>query len=187
MYYTYILKSLKNNDLYIGSTQDLEKRVALHNAGRIKSTQFYRPWQLLDYEVYNSRSGAVLREKFLKNHQQKEILKKKIWPGGEEVTRLSAKQLCRGSNPLLASRGRSLSRFARSRVARQNRYAPVRFRPRPQNENFKLCSGGEIGIRTALKMLRRKACRFESGPEHQLGNAHFILCNMQYFYAIVLV
>ncbi len=77
MYYVYFLKSVKNNDLYIGSTENLEKRINLHNAGKVKSTQFYKPWQLIDYEVYNSRNEAVRREKFLKNHQQKEILKKK--------------------------------------------------------------------------------------------------------------
>jgi len=77
MYYVYFLKSLKNNDLYIGSTENLENRVILHNTGKVKSTQFYRPWQLLGYEVYNSRSEAVGRERFLKSHQQKEILKKR--------------------------------------------------------------------------------------------------------------
>ncbi len=76
MFYVYFLKSLKNNDLYIGSTENLEKRFALHNLGKVKSTQFYRPWKILDHEVYNTRSEAVKRERFLKNHQQKEILKK---------------------------------------------------------------------------------------------------------------
>jgi len=76
-YYTYILKSLKNNNIYVGSTQNIEKRIDLHNAGKVKSTKFYKPWELLDYEAYNSRNEAILREKFLKTHQQKEILKKK--------------------------------------------------------------------------------------------------------------
>ena len=77
MYYVYFLKSLTNNDLYIGSTVELENRVNLHNDGKVKSTKPYRPWQLLGCEVYNSRSEAVRRERFLKDHQQKEILKKK--------------------------------------------------------------------------------------------------------------
>ncbi len=76
-YYTYILKSLKNNNIYIGSTQNIEKRISLHNSGRVKSTKFYKPWKLLDYEIHNSRSEAVLRERFLKTHQQKEILKRR--------------------------------------------------------------------------------------------------------------
>lgn len=78
MYFVYFLKSVKNNDLYIGSTANLGQRIKTHNAGKVRSTQFNRPWQLLDSEVYNLRSEAVRRERFLKNHQQKELLKKKF-------------------------------------------------------------------------------------------------------------
>lgn len=77
MFYVYFLKSLKNNDLYVGSTENLENRILLHNAGRVKSTQFYKPWKLLGYEAYNSRSEAVKKERFFKSHQQKELLKKR--------------------------------------------------------------------------------------------------------------
>ena len=77
-YYTYILKSFKNNKIYVGSTQNIEKRVDSHNAGKVKATQFYKPWKLLDYEAHNSKNEAILREKFLKTHQQKEMLKKKF-------------------------------------------------------------------------------------------------------------
>ena len=77
MYYVYFLKNQKNDDLYIGSTENLDDRVALHNAGRVKATKFYRPWQLVGFEEYNSRDEAVRRERFLKTGQQKEILKRK--------------------------------------------------------------------------------------------------------------
>ena len=76
-YYVYILKSLKNNDVYIGSTSDFNKRVDLHNKGKVKSTKGYSPWQLLEYQKFYSRSEAFRQEKFLKTHQQKEILKRK--------------------------------------------------------------------------------------------------------------
>ncbi len=77
MYYVYFLKNQKNDDLYIGSTENLDDRIALHNAGRVKSTKFCRPWQLAGYEEYNSRNEAVRREKFLKTGQQKELLRRK--------------------------------------------------------------------------------------------------------------
>jgi putative endonuclease len=77
MFYVYFLKSLKNKDLYIGSTEDVENRLDTHNAGKVKSTKPYRPWQLLGYEKYNSRSEAVIKEKFFKSHQQRDILKEK--------------------------------------------------------------------------------------------------------------
>ena len=77
MYFVYILRSLKNNDIYIGSTENIVKRLNLHNKGKVRSTKAYRPWQLLDKEEFNSRSSAVRHERFLKTSQQKEILKRK--------------------------------------------------------------------------------------------------------------
>ena len=77
MFFVYYLKNFKNDDIYIGSTENLENRIRLHNSGRVRSTKFYKPWRLLDFEVYNSRSEAVKREMFLKTGQQKELLKKR--------------------------------------------------------------------------------------------------------------
>ena len=77
MYYVYILKSDLNGDIYVGSTENVQKRLSLHNAGKVKSTKGYRPWKLLESEEFSSRSEAVQKERFLKNHQQKEILKRK--------------------------------------------------------------------------------------------------------------
>ena len=76
-FYTYVLVSSKNGDIYIGSTEDLNNRVDLHNQGKVKSIKGYRPWKLLEYREFESRSEAVRYEKFLKNHQQKEMLKEK--------------------------------------------------------------------------------------------------------------
>jgi len=77
MYYVYLLKSLKNGDLYIGSTRNIDNRIKLHNSGKIKSTKAYRPWILLETKKFNIRSEAVNIERFLKTGQQKEILKRK--------------------------------------------------------------------------------------------------------------
>ncbi len=76
-YFVYVLKSLRNNDIYIGSTENLINRVKLHNLGKVKSTKGYKPWQFLEAKEFNTRSEAVRYEKFLKTHQQKEILKRK--------------------------------------------------------------------------------------------------------------
>ena len=73
----YVLKSLKNNDMYIGSTADVKKRLVLHNCGKVKSTRAYCPWELIEIRHVTTRSEAMKLEKFFKNHQQKEILKKK--------------------------------------------------------------------------------------------------------------
>ena len=77
MYYVYFLKSEKNGDLYVGSTENLENRIFFHNSGKVKSTKAYRPWKLVGFEEYQSRSEATRKEKFFKTGQQKEILKRK--------------------------------------------------------------------------------------------------------------
>jgi putative endonuclease len=77
MFYVYFLKSLKNGDLHVGSTEDVEKRLSLHNAGKVKSTQFCKPWKLLEYHEFSSRSEAFQKEMFYKTGQQKEILRKR--------------------------------------------------------------------------------------------------------------
>lgn len=76
-YYTYILRSSKNSDLYVGSTENVEQRLKRHNEGKVKSTRGYRPWILLESQVFDTRSEAFQREKFLKTGQQKELLKRK--------------------------------------------------------------------------------------------------------------
>lgn len=73
----YIIRSLKNNDLYVGSTEDFDNRIKLHNHGRVKSTKAYKPWKLLEIRECNNRSEAVKLERFLKTGQQKEMLRRR--------------------------------------------------------------------------------------------------------------
>ena len=49
-YYVYILKSFKDGSYYLGSTNNLEDRVARHNQGRSKYTKATRPWRLEYFE-----------------------------------------------------------------------------------------------------------------------------------------
>ena len=66
MFYLYILKSKKDNNLYIGSTNDLKKRLSLHNDGKIFSTKLRHPFELIYYEAYKAESDARKRELNLK-------------------------------------------------------------------------------------------------------------------------
>ena len=66
MYYIYILKSLKNNRFYTGSTNNLERRLLEHNSGKSKYTRLTKPFKLLHFEKFNSRKEAVNRERYLK-------------------------------------------------------------------------------------------------------------------------
>lgn len=62
MYYFYILKSEKDNEFYYGSTNDLKRRYAQHVAGKVKSTSYRLPVNLVYYEAYLSLSQARERE-----------------------------------------------------------------------------------------------------------------------------
>ncbi len=68
MYYVYFLKSKKYNESYIGSTNDLRRRLFQHNKGAETSTKRYKPWRLVYYEAYQSEKDARERETKLKNH-----------------------------------------------------------------------------------------------------------------------
>jgi len=66
MFYLYVLKSKKDGNLYIGSTNDLRKRLAEHNTGKVFSTKSRTPFELIYYEAYKSESDARSREANLK-------------------------------------------------------------------------------------------------------------------------
>jgi putative endonuclease len=68
MYYVYILKSLKDKKLYIGSTNDLKIRIQDHNAGKVESTKYRRPLKLIYCEAYRTEAEAREREKQLKRY-----------------------------------------------------------------------------------------------------------------------
>ena len=67
MYYVYILKSKKDERLYIGYTSDLRKRLGDHNNGCVDSTRDRRPLKLVYYESYTSDEDAKNREKSFKH------------------------------------------------------------------------------------------------------------------------
>ena len=66
MYYVYILKSKKDTKLYIGSTQDLKKRLLAHGEGKNRSTSYRNPFRLVYYEAYSTEDDARHREYSLK-------------------------------------------------------------------------------------------------------------------------
>jgi putative endonuclease len=77
MYYVYILQSLKTSKLYIGHTDDLDRRLEEHNTGR--GGQYTRqngPWKLVYSEQHPSRSSAIRREQFLKSTKGSQEKKK---------------------------------------------------------------------------------------------------------------
>ncbi len=73
-FFTYILISEVDGSLYIGQSQDAEKRLSRHNAGRNRSTSAKRPWKLLFAKSCSSRSEAMKLEKYLKSLKKRKAV-----------------------------------------------------------------------------------------------------------------
>lgn len=73
-FFTYILLSTKTNRFYVGSTQDLEKRVNSHNRGEVKSTKHGIMWKLVYSEEYKTRSAAFKREHEIKSKKSRKFI-----------------------------------------------------------------------------------------------------------------
>lgn len=76
MYYTYILKSNKNNKYYIGSTSDLNRRLIEHNSGKVKSTKLYRPWDIYYFQEFNNEKDVILKERQIKSWKSRSMIEK---------------------------------------------------------------------------------------------------------------
>ena len=79
MYYVYVLRSLVDNNLYIGYTaNDPVSRLENHNSGNVQSTKFRKPLELIYYEAYLNNNDALGREKFLKSGSGHKYLTKQL-------------------------------------------------------------------------------------------------------------
>jgi putative endonuclease len=66
MYYMYLLLSGKDNNFYIGYSEDLKQRFTQHTNGLVEATKYRRPLKLVYYEAYISQKQALEREQKLK-------------------------------------------------------------------------------------------------------------------------
>jgi len=78
MYFVYILQSAKDNSFYIGYTSNIEERLWEHNEGRTRFAKYKRPWNLIYKEIYQVKTVALKREKYLKSLKNKRYLAKII-------------------------------------------------------------------------------------------------------------
>jgi putative endonuclease len=80
MYYVYVLQSIKDGTTYIGYSDNPEKRLKEHNAGKTKSIKHKLPYKLVYTEEYENKTEAIKREIRLKNNSwEKETLFKQIF------------------------------------------------------------------------------------------------------------
>jgi predicted GIY-YIG superfamily endonuclease len=79
MFHVYILNSLVNRDrMYVGRTQNIEHRLAEHNAGECVHTNKYKPWVLCTYITFDSQEKAVAFERYLKSGSGRAFARKRL-------------------------------------------------------------------------------------------------------------
>ena len=77
----YILKSLKNNTYYIGSTNDIDRRLKEHSSGRSKYTREILPIELVFIQEFQTLKQARKIELKLKKFKNKNIINRIIVDG----------------------------------------------------------------------------------------------------------
>ena len=70
IYYVYMLKSKGVKPVtYVGYTNNLTKRINLHNSGKGAKFTRGRKWALIYKEKFNSKKEAISREYYIKNNK----------------------------------------------------------------------------------------------------------------------
>ena len=76
----YVIRSLVNEELYVGICKDLVKRLAEHEKGKNRYTKGLRPWKLVYTESFPDWQSARNQEKYYKSGSGKENLKSILVP-----------------------------------------------------------------------------------------------------------
>jgi len=74
-YFVYAIKSKKDGRIYVGISEDPERRLEEHNKAQVTSTRYYLPWILIYQKFIGKRIEARREEKRLKSGFGKEFLK----------------------------------------------------------------------------------------------------------------
>jgi predicted GIY-YIG superfamily endonuclease len=78
VWFVYVLKGLKDDELYIGSTNSIHRRLAEHNSGKVESTRYRIPLTLEAYVAVRDQTRAIELERYLKTGSGKAMLRKRI-------------------------------------------------------------------------------------------------------------
>ena len=69
-YYVYMLKSKSNKTItYVGYTNNLKKRLKLHNTGKGAKFTRGRKWTMIYKEKFKSKKEAISREYYIKKNR----------------------------------------------------------------------------------------------------------------------
>ena len=77
-FYLYILQSQSTTRYYVGQTQDIDGRLAYHNANCSKSLKNRGPRQLVYREEYATRAEAMRRERQIKQWKDRDMIERLV-------------------------------------------------------------------------------------------------------------
>ena len=78
MWYVYILRSSTDKNLYVGSTNDINRRLTEHNLGKVDSTKNRTPLNMEAYFAVKELSRAIELEKYFKTGSGRAFLNSRI-------------------------------------------------------------------------------------------------------------
>jgi putative endonuclease len=74
-HYVYVLFSKRCQRTYVGETASPEQRLKQHNAGKVRSTKAFAPWERIILECHETRILALERERWLKTRAGRDYLR----------------------------------------------------------------------------------------------------------------
>ena len=80
-YYVYVLRNANkdNNITYVGYTNNLKRRLQLHNAGKGAKFTRGRRWKIIYTEKYSTKNEAKSREYYIKkNRKFRNLIKENV-------------------------------------------------------------------------------------------------------------
>ncbi|MBX2921733.1 MAG: GIY-YIG nuclease family protein [Chitinophagaceae bacterium] len=64
---------MKDFSFYVGQCADLDVRMSKHFDGMSKYTASKRPWRLVYFELFKTRSAALKRERHIKRQKKPQV------------------------------------------------------------------------------------------------------------------
>jgi putative endonuclease len=83
VWYVYFLE-LGNGDIYVGSTNDLRRRIESHEQGNVVSTSLHLPVVLRSYVAVADEATARRLERYFKSGSGKAFAKKRFLGSSEQ-------------------------------------------------------------------------------------------------------
>ncbi|MBI3589733.1 MAG: GIY-YIG nuclease family protein [Candidatus Liptonbacteria bacterium] len=78
LFYVYVLESMRDDNRYIGFTNNLKKRLEEHQSGKSQSTKSRLPMKLIYFEACTNENDAKRREHYFKTTGGRRFLAKRL-------------------------------------------------------------------------------------------------------------